>query len=114
MAERGGVFAHPGECYRSSITYNPGLKRYLWCQTDPDSSHRQGVRFEGGFRIYDAPEPWGPWTTVFATEHWDVGPGETSSFPTKWMSADGKTMHPVFSGEDCFSVRRAKVKCRGE
>ncbi|MGI6415589.1 MAG: DUF4185 domain-containing protein [Thermoguttaceae bacterium] len=114
IAERGGVFAHPGECYRSSITYNPGLKRYLWCQTDPDSTHRQGARFEGGFRIYDAPKPWGPWTTAFATEHWDVGPGETSSFPTKWMSQDGKTMHLVFSGEDCFSVRRAKVKCRGE
>ena len=23
------------------------------------------------------------------TEEWDVGSGETCSFPTKWMSADG-------------------------
>ena len=22
------------------------------------------TRFQGGFGIYDAPEPWGPWTTV--------------------------------------------------
>ena len=37
------------------------------------------TRFEGGFGIYDAPEPWGPWTTVFFTEKWDVGPGETAN-----------------------------------
>jgi hypothetical protein len=59
--------------------------------------------------VYDAPEPWGPWTTAYFTEDWDVGPGETASFPTKCMSANGRTMHLVFSGNDCFSVRRAEV-----
>jgi hypothetical protein len=68
------------------------------------------TRFEGGFGIYDAPEPWGPWTTVFFTEKWDVGPGETASFPTKWMSADGRTLHLVFSGDDGFAVRRATLR----
>ena len=67
------------------------------------------MRFRGGFGIYDAPEPWGPWTTVYFTEVWDVGPGETSSFPTKWMSGDGKTLYLVFSGEDSFSVRKATL-----
>ena len=57
--------------------------------------------------IYDAPEPWGPWTTAFTTEAWDVGPGETSSFPTKWMSPDGKTLYLVFSGNDDFAARKA-------
>jgi hypothetical protein len=79
------------------------LKRYLWCQTLPGTD----ARFGGGFGIYEAPEPWGPWTTVYFTENWDVGPGETSSFPTRWMSADGKTLYLVFSGNDSFSVRRA-------
>jgi hypothetical protein len=108
---RGAVFSNPGQCYRTGISYNTGLKRYLWCQIDPDSTHPQGMRFEGGFSIYDAPEPWGPWTTVFSTEHWDVGPGETNSFPTKWMSEDGKTLYLVFSGDDHFSVRRAVLTC---
>ena len=103
--ERGAVFSHPGVCYRSSISYNPALKRYLWCQTLPGGD----ARFRGGFGIYDAPEPWGPWTTVYFTEQWDVGPGESSSFPTKWMSADGKTLYLTFSGEDCFSVRKATL-----
>ena len=29
VAERGSVFDHRGRCYRSGISYNPGLKRYL-------------------------------------------------------------------------------------
>ena len=67
------------------------------------------TRFEGGFGVYDAPEPWGPWTTAYFTEKWDVGPGDTASFPTRWMSADGKTLHLVFSWEDHFAVRKATL-----
>jgi CubicO group peptidase (beta-lactamase class C family) len=112
IGERGGVFAHPGNCWRSGVSYNAALKRYLWCQTLPASLHPQGPRFQGGLGVYDAPEPWGPWTTVFYAADWDVGPGESSSFPTKWMSADGRTVHLVFSGDDCFSVRKASLKLR--
>ena len=75
--------------------------------SDADAARRRALRGEDS--VYDAPEPWGP-TTVFFTERWDVGPGETSSFPTKWMSADGRTMHLVFSGDDAFSVRKATIK----
>ena len=106
---RRAVFEHPGRCYRSGITYNAGLKRYLWCQILPESTDTRGPRYQGGFGIYDASEPWGPWTTVYFTNEWDVGPGETSSLPTKWMSEDGRTAHLVFSGDDYFSVRRARL-----
>jgi CubicO group peptidase (beta-lactamase class C family) len=109
IEERGAVFTNPGNCYRGGVTYNAALKRYLWCQVLPHSTHPQGMRFQGGFGIYDAPEPWGPWTTAFYAKDWDVGPGESSSLPTKWMSADGKTVHLVFSGEDSFSVRQATL-----
>jgi CubicO group peptidase (beta-lactamase class C family) len=105
IADRCAVFDHPGGCYRSGVSYDAGLGRYLWCQTLPGGD----ARFRGGFGIYDAPHPWGPWTTVDFAEEWDVAPGETSSFPTKWMSADGKTVHLVFSGDDCFSVRSATL-----
>ena len=101
---RAAVFENPGHVYRSAITYDAGLKRYLLCQI----VYGGDTRFSGGFGVYDAPEPWGPWTTVFFTENWEIGPGETCSFPTKWMSPDGKTLHMVFSGEDAFSVRKAK------
>jgi hypothetical protein len=61
------------------------------------------------FGIYDAPEPWGPWTTVFHTESWDVDPGESQHIPSKWISKDGRTIHLLFSGNDCFAVRRATL-----
>ncbi|MDA1315209.1 MAG: serine hydrolase [Acidobacteria bacterium] len=102
---RATVFDHPGRAYRSDITYNQPLQRYLWCQIIPVGD----TRFAGGFGVYDAPEPWGPWTTVYFTDKWDVGPGETCSFPTQWISPDGKTLHMVFSGDDAFSVRRATL-----
>ncbi|UCG56912.1 MAG: serine hydrolase [Phycisphaerales bacterium] len=104
---RGAVFANPGRCYRNGISYNAGLDRYLWCQT---LHGKDDMRFTGGLGIFDAPEPWGPWTTVFYTEKWDVGPGETNSFPTKWISNDGKTCCLLFSGDDCFSVREATFR----
>jgi len=105
VARRGAVFSHDGQCYRSSVSYNAALRRYLWCQTGAGND----TRFRGGFAIFDAPEPWGPWTTAFFTKQWDVGPGETSCLPTKWMSDDGRTIHLVFSGDDCFSVRKGTI-----
>lgn len=113
IARRGAVFRNAGRCYRSGVSYDAGLKRYLWVQILPGTEGRAvDTRFAGGFAIFDAPEPWGPWTTAYHTDSWDIGPGETSSFPTKWMSADGKTVHLVFSGDDCFSVRKAVLKVR--
>jgi len=109
--QRGAVFTNPGRCYRSGISYNAALKRYLWCQT----LYSEGdERLEGGLGIFEAPEPWGPWKTVFYTERWDVGPGETSSLPTKWMSEDGRRCYLVFSGQDCFSVRAVELVVSGQ
>ncbi|MGC1272098.1 MAG: hypothetical protein WBC44_00215 [Planctomycetaceae bacterium] len=59
--------------------------------------------------VYDAPEPWGPWTTAYFAAEWDVGPGESASFPTKWIDDDGQTLRLVFSGDDSFSVRKASI-----
>jgi hypothetical protein len=115
ITARGTVFSHPGKCLRSAMTYHAGLKRYLWCQQFPQPAghaDRGDTRFEGGFGIFDAPEPWGPWTTAFYTEKWDVGPGEHADFPSKWMSADARTAWLVFSGDDAFSVRKAEFRLR--
>jgi hypothetical protein len=114
VADRGAVFAHKGRCYRSGVTFNAGLKRYLWAQVVPPAGGKEAdTRFAGGLAVYDAPEPWGPWTTVYFTERWDVGPGETASFPARWMSADGKTVHLVFSGDDYFAVRKGALRAAG-
>jgi CubicO group peptidase (beta-lactamase class C family) len=110
IAQRGNVFSNPpAGVYRTQVSFNAGLKRYFLNHILIGSDH---VRFQGGFGIYDAPEPWGPWTTVEYTPTWDVGPGENQHFPPKWMSADGRTMHLIFSGDDVFSVRKATLRLR--
>jgi CubicO group peptidase (beta-lactamase class C family) len=113
--QRGPVFTHKGNCYRSSVCYNAPLKRYLWWQVIPanlDAAGRPDTRFEGGFAIYDAPEPWGPWTTACFTNKWDTGPGESASMPTKWTSRDGKSLRLIFSGQDAFSLRKATLELK--
>jgi CubicO group peptidase (beta-lactamase class C family) len=110
---RGAVFEHAGRCMRSGISYNAGLGRYLWWQQLPRRAH-DDTRFNGGFGLYDAPQPWGPWTTVYFTREWDTGPGDTGSLPPKWMSGDGRTCHLVFSGYDYFSVRQVTLHCEGD
>ena len=108
VADRSPVFTHaPNRIYRSQVSYNRGLKRYFMYQLLPG---RTSQRFQGGFGVYDAPEPWGPWTTVYFTQLWDVAPGDNGNFPTKWMSADGRRLALVFSGDDYFAVRRANLR----
>jgi CubicO group peptidase (beta-lactamase class C family) len=104
IAQRGGIFENPGACYRSHITYDAGLKRYLLTTIGRGAD----TRYAGGFGIYDAPEPWGPWTTAFYTDTWDIGPGESNHFPAQWLDADGRGGWLLFSGDDAFSVRRAE------
>lgn len=110
---RGAIFEHRGACLRSAMTYNAALGRYLWWQQiprPPGAADRADTRFCGGFGIYDAPEPWGPWTTVYFTDNWDVGPGEHADFPSKWIRDDGRTLYLAFSGDDSFSVRKATLR----
>jgi CubicO group peptidase (beta-lactamase class C family) len=108
IRKREAVFINPGKCYRSGISYNKGLGRYLWCQTigTPTGQKHGNHRFRGGLGIFESTTPWGPWKTVYYTLDWDIGPGETSSIPPKWMSEDGKTCHFLSSTDDYFSVRK--------
>jgi hypothetical protein len=107
IARRGPVFRYSGRCQRSDAVYNPGLKRYLLAL---------GYDHGGAWGIFDAPEPWGPWTTAFHTEDWGLGGTHGYRLPAKWISADGLTMHLVFSGVklphttyDAFCVRRFTI-----
>lgn len=105
IAQRKAVFTFPGGSNRLDVTYNAPLGRYLMTM-------RSRAKTLGGlnqFSIYDAPEPWGPWTTVYYTEAWDADPGESQHIPSKWISSDGKTFYLVFAGSDSFSVRKATL-----
>jgi hypothetical protein len=78
-----------------SVSYNPGLGRYFLI-----TEHTAGMR--GNIGIYDAPEPWGPWTTVlFESGFGTPGIDATTffwNFSNKWLSADGRDFTMVFTG----------------
>ncbi|MFQ5584571.1 MAG: T9SS type A sorting domain-containing protein, partial [Calditrichia bacterium] len=107
ISQRGAVFNFPGGCNRLDVVYNAPLQRYI--MTMRSRAKAGGLN---QFSIYDAPEPWGPWTTVYyetQTSTTSGGWGESQHFPYKWISSDGKTMYSVFSGDDAFSVRKATL-----
>jgi CubicO group peptidase (beta-lactamase class C family) len=109
ITDRGAVFhANPGRAQRSSISYNADIGRYLWWQAGwPNPDGRDSRFHDGPLGIYDAPEPWGPWTTVFYTESFPGGPGETGAFPTKWMGepkAGKQQVYMLSSRDDAFAV----------
>jgi len=87
-AGRGHVFAFPKHCQRLDVVFNPALQRYFMAI---------GYNHLGGWGLYDAPEPWGPWTTCFHTEKWDIGESFSYRMPSKWIAGDGRTMHFVLS-----------------
>ncbi|MFB3827929.1 MAG: serine hydrolase [Bryobacteraceae bacterium] len=104
IAKRGPVFSYPGACQRVDAVYHPGLKRYLLLL---------GQNQESGWGIYDAPEPWGPWTTAFHTDRWDLPGTHGYRLPAKWI--EGNSMYLVFSGVkeyDAFCLRRMELKTR--
>ncbi|MGA2257930.1 MAG: DUF4185 domain-containing protein [Thermoguttaceae bacterium] len=86
------IFSDANGATASGMVYNPAIKRFLL------TSYHVGP---GQLGVFDAPDPWGPWTTVAYYAHWgemgDVGEGLTCEFPQKWMSADGLKLWSVFS-----------------
>ncbi len=111
------IFTDPHGTQRIAITYNAGLGRYILT-----TSHLPpGVQatHTAALGVFDAPEPWGPWTTVYYNDHWSVVEGKDCrtyhhKFPPKWMSADGREMWLLYSGLDCglyaFCLKKARLE----
>lgn len=98
VARRGAVFAYPANCERVDVVYDAKLGRYLMALAYDHA---------GGWGLFDAPEPWGPWTTVLHRQ-WDVAGTHGYRLPSKWISDDGLTLTLVFSGvkpNDAFCTR---------
>ncbi|HEX8912942.1 MAG TPA: serine hydrolase [Humisphaera sp.] len=115
VKKRAAVFERPGRCFRSGVTYWPAIKRYLWVQRVVAAGDRHPRGSVGnGLAIFDAPNPWGPWTTVYNADRWDIDPGDSAVLPSKWLSPDGRTAHLVFAGRDSFCVRGVTFELRND
>lgn len=96
FAERVPVFTDPNGVVIASAIYDPGLGRYILttCHSSWNS---------GNLGVFDAPEPWGPWTTAAYFTGWPPG-GEVerstfyANIAPKWWSAGGAEFVFVFTG----------------
>ncbi|HEU4333782.1 MAG TPA: LamG-like jellyroll fold domain-containing protein, partial [Candidatus Eisenbacteria bacterium] len=113
FSERQPVFQDPNGVLRSSAIYNPGLGRYLLV-----TNHTSDL--DGNIGIFDAPEPWGPWTTVMYELGWPKG-GEVvrttffANFSPKWWSDAGRGFVFVFTGvgaNDSYNSVRGAFQLR--
>jgi hypothetical protein len=112
-AERRPVFEDPNGVMMNSAAYNAGLGRYFLV-----TNHTQ---FGGGnIGIFDAPEPWGPWTTVMYESGWPQG-GQVertvffANFAPKWWSDGGRSFVLVFTGtngNDSFNSVEGALQLR--
>jgi hypothetical protein len=112
LSQRKPIFTDTNGTQRIAITYDAGLKRYLLT-----TSHRptgSPAMHTAALGVFDAPEPWGPWTTVYYDSQWS-GTNRTyhQKFPTKWMSADGRNLWLLYSGLDgdlyTFCLKKATL-----
>lgn len=101
------VFEFPLMTGEDHVFYNKGLKKYIlgnfsfldengiprpYHQSWPDTVIRSQLT------IFEAPEPWGPWSLFYQNDNWGTYGDYQPAFPAKWMSEDGKTMWMVSSG----------------
>jgi hypothetical protein len=86
------IFTDANGADAGGMVYDPGLGCFLLTcfHTGP-----------GQLGIFEARQPWGPWSTVAYYANWGgmgtPGEGLTCEFPQKWMSADGATLWAIFS-----------------
>jgi len=117
------VFRYNKMCGENHVSYNFGISRYILGnygfvddQLNPRPNH-QGSWPQSAYRsqlsLYEAPEPWGPWSLFYQDDNWGTYGDYQPSFPTKWMSQDGKVMFMVSSGtydDYNFTVQKMTLK----
>ena len=107
------VFSYPLMTGENHVSYNKGLRRYIMGNFSfmdrkgrPRPYHQKpgnsddDSRFPSQLTIFEAPEPWGPWSMFYQDDNWGTHGDYQPNFPTKWMGEDGKTMWMVSSGTD--------------
>lgn len=107
LSQRSPVFEFPGHCERLDVVYHPGLNRYLLAL---------GYNHSGGWGLFEAPDPWGPWSVAWHAHRWDLDGTHGYRLPAKWIGANGR-MALVYSGtgrEDAFCVRGMTLKLARE
>ena len=103
------ILSDPGYVGHPTMTYNPGLRRFLLAfgsdsvphsyATPPEVMKRLWHRARE-LQVYEGPTPWGPWGLVHYDRKWE---GEHVAYlphiPPNWLSDDGLSGTLLFSGD---------------
>ena len=101
------VFRYPRMTGENHVSYNKGIGRYLMGNYGfidengnprPYHQHWPESTYPSQLTLYEAPEPWGPWSLFYQDDNWGTYGDYQPSFPPKWMSEDGKTLWMVSAG----------------
>ncbi len=121
------VFRHDKMTGEDHVCYDKHIDRYLLgnysfvdAELRPRPYH-QGTWPESTDRsqltLYEAPEPWGPWSLFHQDDNWGTYGDYQPNFPTKWMMDDGRTLFMVSAGswdDYNFTVQRLTLKLVGD
>jgi hypothetical protein len=121
------VFRYDKMTGADSVFYNKDIRRYIlgnYSFVDDELRPRpyhQGVWPDCACRsqmtLYEAPEPWGPWSLFHQDDNWGTYGDYHPVFPTKWMMEDGRLMLMVSSGswdDYNFVVQPVALKIAGD
>lgn len=101
-AQREPVFEDANGVRTATVTYNPGLGRYLL--TNQHSVVGRGPT-SNQIAVFEAPEPWGPWRTVVYETNWVGGTGNISLyFAPKWWRNGGSEFTLVYTRDDHWAT----------
>lgn len=118
FSQRQPILTDAGGIFRPDIVYNPGIDRYMLSVSSPFGDWswwaNKNTNRKSHFAIYDSPNPWGPWTTVYYKENWGQPENRFAPhIPPKWISEDGKSFYLLYSciptGPYQFNVQRCEL-----
>jgi hypothetical protein len=110
------VFTDPDHAQTLEVTYDPGIGRYLAYNDHGNACLDDGTPAPclHALALFDAPTPWGPWTTFDYVDNFEnvsgsppngcgtncsgTSPAISFAIQPKWTSADGLTIWPEYSG----------------
>jgi len=112
FVRRQAAFINPAGCFRPGAVYDAAIGRYLLTVTAPYGD--EANRYLG---VFDAPNPWGPWTTVAYFDQWGAPENRFEvQIPAKWIEPDGLSFYFEYScfpnGPYQFNAQRASMILR--
>jgi hypothetical protein len=117
------VFRYPRMTGENHVAYDAGIGRYLMGNYSFLNAEGEPLPYHGGggmrsqLTLFEAPEPWGPWSLFHRDDEWGTYGDYQPNFPTKWMSADGRSVGLVSAGthdDSTFTFQKLTLRLAGD